>query len=152
MTTVPSEQPAPATPSPAAGIPASSRRLHMGLWVAQGLLALVFGMAGSLKLFAPIADLAEKMSWVKDSSPALVRFIGASELAGALGLILPSLTRILPKLTGLAALGLLLVMILGGAVHVLHGEANRLPVNVLLAGLAGFIAWGRLRAAAIPPR
>lgn len=132
--------------------PTTPRGLHIGLWVAQGLLALGFGMAGSMKLLTPIADLAEKMSWVKDSSPALVRFIGASELAGALGLILPSLTRILPKLTVLAALGLLVVMILGGAVHVMHGEANRLPVNFLLGGLAGFIAWGRLRAAAIPPR
>lgn len=150
MTAAQTANQAPSTSNPQA--PTTPRGLHIGLWVAQGLLALGFGMAGSMKLLTPIADLAEKMSWVKDSSPALVRFIGAAELAGALGLILPSLTRILPKLTVLAALGLLVVMILGGAVHVMHGEANRLPVNVLLGGLAGFVAWGRLRAAAIPPR
>lgn len=150
MTAAQTSNQAPATADPQAST--TPRGLHIGLWVVQGLLALGFGMAGGMKLLTPIADLAEKMSWVKDSSPALVRFIGTSELAGALGLILPSLTRILPKLTVLAALGLLVVMILGGAVHVMHGEANRLPVNVLLGGLAGFVAWGRLRVAAIPPR
>jgi len=148
-----STQPATGSQGPAAtNNPTSSRSLHTGLWVAQGLLALVFGMAGAFKLLTPIADLASKMSWVQDTSPALVRFIAVSELAGALGLILPSATRIAPKLTGLAAIGLLVIMVLGAGVHLMHGEASRLPGNLLLGSLAGFIAWGRLRAAAIPPR
>lgn len=128
------------------------KRLHIGLWAAQGLLALVFAMAGAFKLLTPIAELAGKLSWIQDSSPWLVRFIGASEVAGALGLILPSVTRIAPKLTALAALGLAVVMVLGAGVHVMHAEANRLPVNVILGGLAAFVAWGRLRAAPILPR
>ncbi|MBL9006949.1 MAG: DoxX family protein [Myxococcales bacterium] len=131
---------------------AAGKGLNTGLWLAQGLLALAFGMAGTFKLVTPIADLAAKMSWIQDASPLLVRFIGASELAGALGLILPSVTRILPKLTVLAALGLIVVMVLGAGVHLMHGEANRLPVNLFLGGLAGFVAWGRWRVAAIPPR
>lgn len=129
-----------------------NKRLHIGLWIAQGLLALVFTMAGAFKLLTPIDELAGKMSWIQESSPWLVRFIGASEFAGALGLILPSLTRIAPKLTALAALGLAVVMVLGAGVHVMHGEADRLPVNVILGALAAFVAWGRLRAAPIPPR
>jgi uncharacterized membrane protein YphA (DoxX/SURF4 family) len=148
-----STQDAAASPglSPPTGAPAS-RGLHIGLWVAQGFLALAFLMAGSFKLLTPVAEIAAKMAWARDASAPLIRFIGASELAGALGLILPSLTRIAPKLTGLAALGLVLVMVMAAGVHIAYGEAGGVPANLLLGGLAGFIAWGRLRAAPIPPR
>lgn len=148
----PAASPGSGAPTTGSESAAPSKGLHTGLWLAQGLLALAFAMAGTFKLLTPIADLAAKMSWIQDASPILVRFIGATELAGALGLILPSVTRIQPKLTVLAALGLVLVMALGAGVHLMHGEANRLPVNIFLGGLAGFVAWGRWRAAAIPPR
>ncbi len=81
-----------------------------------------------------------------------MRFIGAAELAGAIGLILPAATRILPKLTALAATGLVLVMILASGYHFLHGEAARTPVNFLLGGLAAFVAWGRFGRAPILAR
>jgi hypothetical protein len=44
-------------------------------WVAQGLLALAFGMAGAMKTFTPIAELATSLPWVLDVPAALVRFI-----------------------------------------------------------------------------
>ena len=73
------------------------------LWVVQILLALAFVMAGAMKLFTPIADLAAQMGWPDESSALLVRFIGLAEVCGALGLILPSALRIRPSLTPLAA-------------------------------------------------
>jgi len=129
----------------------SSRGLHIALWVVQVLLAVAFGMAGVMKTTTPIAVLAEKMAWVS-SAGGLVRFIGASELAAAVGLILPSATRIRPGLTPLAAAGLVLIMILAMPVHIARGEFSALPINLVLGGLAAFVAWGRTRRAPITPR
>ncbi len=136
----------------ASNAPAVSRKgLRVALWIVQGLLALGFGLAGFMKLTTPIAELAQKMSWVANL-PELVRFIGAAELAGALGMILPSATRIAPKLTALAGAGLLTVMILAAGYHFTHGEAKAVPFNVILGGMAAFVAWGRFRAAPIVAR
>lgn len=116
------------------------------------MLALAFGFAGFAKLLTPIAELAVNMPWVLHVPDGLVRFIGASELAAALGLSLPSLTRIKPVLTVFAAVGLVLVMILAAGLHVKLGEFEALPVNAVLGSLAAFIAWGRGRKAPIAAR
>jgi putative oxidoreductase len=80
----------------------------------------------------------------------MVRFIGACELAGAVGLILPAATRIRPMLTPLAASGLVVVMLLAMAFHISRGEAAQaLPINLTLGALAAFVAWGRFRKAPI---
>ena len=50
------------------------------------LLGVAFAMAGFMKLVTPIDELARNMSWVYEAR-ALVRFIGAAELLGALGLV-----------------------------------------------------------------
>jgi putative oxidoreductase len=92
------------------------------------------------------------MDWVNSVPEGLVRFIGASELAGALGLLLPALTRIKPGLTALAAVGLATVMLLAALFHLSRGEGGALVPNFVLAGLAVFIAWGRTKKAPIAPR
>ncbi|AKV02640.1 putative integral membrane protein [Labilithrix luteola] len=129
-----------------------SKAVHYGLWVAQVLLALMFGMAGAMKSFTPIGELSKSLPWVAESPAALVRFIGLSELAGALGLILPSVTRVRPRLTALAAVGLVLVMALASLFHLSRGEAKAVPVNFVLGGLAAFVAWGRSKKAPIAHR
>jgi len=129
-----------------------SPRLHIALWVAQGLLAAAFGMAGAMKLATPITALAAQMGWPGDVPAALVRLIGAAELAGALGLVLPSALRIRPVLTPLAAAGLVAVMVLAAGFHLTRGEASMLPANLILGVLAAFVAWGRYRKAPIPAR
>ena len=132
--------------------PTQSKALHISLWVVQVLLAFAFGGAGLMKLTQPIADLAAKMVWPGQMPEALVRFIGLSELLGAIGLILPAVTRIKPKLTALAGAGLVVVMLLASAFHLSRGEAQVLPVNFVLGGLAAFVAWGRFKKAPIAPR
>lgn len=114
------------------------------LWLVQILLAAAFGMAGVMKATQPVDVLAANgIAWAPQVPLALVRFIGISELLGAVGLILPALTKIKPFLTPLAALGLLTVMILAMGFHVSRGEASALPINIVLGGLAAFVAWGR---------
>lgn len=131
--------------------PSERRGLRIALWCTQVLLALAFALFGSFKLALPLEQLVTQMHWVEKFG-VVTRFIGASEVAGALGLILPSATRVMPKLTPIAASLLAVVMVLGAATHVAYGEFARLPANVLLGGLAAFVAWGRLRAAPIAPR
>lgn len=126
--------------------------LHIGLWVAQGLLALAFGLAGLMHATRPIAQMAAMAPWTGALPEALVRFIGVMEVAGALGLLLPALTRIRPALTTWAAAGLATVMALAAVVHIARGEPQVLPVNLVLGGLAALIAWGRSRRAPIAPR
>jgi putative oxidoreductase len=136
----------------AASTSAAPRKgLHLGLWVAQVLLGLAFTMAGVMKTTQPIAELGKAMPWVNDL-PNLVRFIGLSELLGGIGMILPSATRIQPKLTGFAGVGLVTVMVLAAGFHVMHSEFQALPVNFVLGGLAAFVAWGRLQGAPIAPK
>jgi uncharacterized membrane protein YphA (DoxX/SURF4 family) len=130
----------------------SRKPLRITLWVVQVLLALAFGMAGFMKLTTPIDVLAASLPWADDVPSLLVRFIGLSELLGAIGLVLPAATRIQPRLTALAAIGLVTVMVLASLFHVSRGEIGALPVNAVLGGLAGFVAWGRAKAAPIAPR
>lgn len=112
-------------------------------WIVQIILALLFVMAGILKMTQPIEKLKLRMTYVESLSPASTRIIGALELAGGLGLILPMLTNILPWLTPLAALGLVLTMIGGALLHVVRKEYALIGINVVLLGLAAFVLYAR---------
>ena len=138
--------------SPTTSHPRPRKGLHIALWSAQVVLAAVFAMAGLLKTTTPIPELAKQMSFVPIVGAGVTRFIGVAELTGAIGLLLPALTRIRPILTPLAASGLLLVMVLAVGFHLRHAEPQYLPITAVLGGLAAFIAWGRLRWAPIAPR
>jgi putative oxidoreductase len=120
-------------------------RWNISLWVAQVVLAAIFAIAGILKMTRSIPELVELMAWTGDVSPALVRFIGAAELAGAIGLILPAAPRLPPLLTPLAAAGLLATMSLASVFHAFRGEFDALPITLALGALASFVAWGRFR-------
>ncbi len=132
--------------------PATSRGWIISLWIVQIILVGVFGMSGTMKLFTPIPELSVKVFWTKDVPELMVRFIGASELLGALGLLLPSLLRIKPNLTVLAGWGLTLVMILAVGFHIMRSEVPFIGINLGLGAAAAFVAWGRSRKAPIAPR
>lgn len=142
--------------APLAGAPLSAtvrpqrKGLHIGLWIVQALLALAFGASGAMKLTTPYAELTAAAAWAREVPETLIRVIGTVEVAGATGILLPALTRIKPFFTPLAAAGFVVVMILAGGLHLSIGEP---PVaNVILGGLAAFVAWGRWRAVPIAPR
>ena len=126
--------------------------MNVGLWIAQVLLAIGFAVVGGMKAFMPLGELAQNMRWVADVPAGLVRFIGFAELVGAVGLIVPAATRIRPKLTPLAAVGLAVIVVLGAALHFTRGEGAMTPLNFLLAAVAAFVVWGRVRRAPIAPR
>jgi putative oxidoreductase len=117
--------------------------MNTALWIAQSLLAAMYGMAGIMKMFQT-ARAKEQLPWAKNRSDQFVRFVGTSELLGALGLILPALTGVLPWLTPLAAIGLLVIQLLAiFTEHLPKKEYNVIPVNVVLIAISVFIAIGR---------
>lgn len=138
--------------TPTTSLPARNMALHVSLWIAQVLLAAAFGMAGYLKALTPMPQLGEQIFWAKDVPLAFTRFIGISEAAGALGLILPAATRIKPILTAYAAGALVFVMVSAIGFHLLRGEAGFITGPVILGLLAAFVAWGRFTNAPILPR
>jgi uncharacterized membrane protein YphA (DoxX/SURF4 family) len=127
---------------------------NISLWVAQILLVVGFGSAGLMKLTQPVSALAAMgMGFVTVTPEWLVRFIGIAEVAGALGMVLPALTRILPVLTPLSALGFVVIQVLAIGLHASRGEtAMTLPANLILLALALFVLWGRWTKAPISPR
>ncbi len=118
--------------------------MNIALWIVQILLALAFAAAGFMKVTQPIANLSKNMGgWVDDFGPRYVRLIGTLEILGAIGLILPAVTHILPWLTPVAAIGLALTMI--GAM-ITHGRRNEFPNMVpsfVLLLLVAFVIYGR---------
>ena len=117
--------------------------MNIALWVVQVLLAAMYGMAGIMKTFQT-AKAKEQLPWAKNRPDGFVRFVGTSELLGALGLILPLVTGVLPWLTVLAAIGLILVQVLAiFTEHLPKKEYSVLPINIVLLALAAFIAIGR---------
>jgi uncharacterized membrane protein YphA (DoxX/SURF4 family) len=117
--------------------------MNIALWVAQGLLAAMYLMAGIIKTFQT-AKAKEQMPWTKERSDGFVHFVGVSELLGALGLILPLVTGILPRLTPLAAIGLIIIQLLAiFTEHLPRKEYNVIPINVVLLALAVFVVFGR---------
>src|SRR5262247_1115028 len=121
--------------------------MNAALWVVQVLLALLFAWAGGFKLVMPLEQMAGPVTlpgW-------FLRFIGLCELLGALGLILPSLLRIRPGLTPLAAAGLVVIMIGATVISLTLGVAMAIAPFVV-GLLAAFVAYGRWKLAPMPAR
>ena len=118
--------------------------VNIVLWVVQVLLALAFLLAGVPKATQPISALAKRITWAKDVPAPFVRFIGVVEILGALGLILPALTGILPWLTVAAAIGLAIVMVAAIIFHLARGEVNRIAFNIVFLLLLLFLTYGRI--------
>lgn len=120
--------------------------MNIALWVAQGLLAALFFMAGLVKLTTTPESkpaLEEKMAWAKGFSLSTIKLIGGVELLGAIGLILPQLTGILPTLTPLAAAGLVMTMLVAMVVEFRTGDYSKIGLDAVVGSLAVFIAYGR---------
>lgn len=125
---------------------------HVPLWILQALLGLLFAGTGVWKLTTPIAELGAKMPWMAQVSPTFLYITAVFDLLGGLGIVLPSLTRIKPGLTVLAALGCAALQACAIAFHVSRGETKSTPFNLLLVALALLVAWGRRGRAPIFPR
>jgi len=118
--------------------------MGIALWVVQVLVAVAFLGAGATKLSQPKEMLVKNMAWVEDFSQQTVRLIGALEVLGAIGVVVPALTGILPWLPPLAALGLALTMIGAALTHLRRTEYGNIAMNAVLLILVAFVAYGRV--------
>lgn len=132
--------------------PTASKGMRFGLWFSQLLLALVYVPAGLMKLTSPVAQVATQIPWAADVPELFLRFIGLVDLSAGLGLLLPALTRIAPRLTVFAAYGSVALQVCALFFHISRGEYVVVPMNLVLIALALFVAWGRTRKAPIAPR
>lgn len=119
--------------------------LNAGIWIAQALAFAAFGAVGLIKLFKPIPELAAMWPWTGELPVAIVRTLGIVDVAGALGVLLPSIARIKPRLTVVAAACCIALQVCAMVFHLSRGEAAATPVNVVFLALVAFVFWGRRR-------
>ncbi|MGW0708329.1 DoxX family protein [Streptomyces sp. NPDC002643] len=120
--------------------------MNVALWVVAALLSLVFLGAGAMKLTKSKEQLlasGPNMAWVEDFSPGVIKTIGAVEILGVIGLLLPPAVDIATVFVPLAATGLALVMMGSAIEHGRRKEYQSIAVPVVLLALAVFVAWGR---------
>lgn len=111
------------------------------LWVLQILVALVFTLTGTTKLVASRERLSQKMHWASSWPRWRIKLLGAAELAGAAGLVLPLALGIAPMLTPVAAACLALLMV--GAIRTHQRLREGFVPAAIIAVVALAIAAGR---------
>lgn len=125
--------------------------MNIFLWVLQVIFGIYFLFVGVSHFIIP-PNLPEPMSWMYEL-PAWLHWVsGTAEILAGLGLILPGVTKIQPRLTIFAALGIVVLMIGAAVWHLTRGEPFNIGQNILLAAIAGFIAYGRWKLSPLPER
>jgi len=131
------------------------KRMNATLWTVQLLWGVFFSLNGLGKVCCYNEALwnrtLQEIPWLPAVPQPLFIFIGACEFLGGIGLIVPALTSVKPKLTPFAAIGLTAVMVLAAMFHIARAEYAFVPINVVLGGVAAFIAHGRLYVKPIAP-
>ncbi len=117
--------------------------MNIALWVVQILLAVAF-VGAAITHITRRERPGKGMEWMLAVPKSLLTTIGVLEILGAIGLILPAATKILPTLTPIAGVALALLMVFAAIFHARRpGEMHNLVFNVVLGALAAFVAYGR---------
>src|SRR5271154_359229 len=127
--------------------PFANRAMNAVLWTTQVLSGVFWSVTGFGKVlwYKPALwnQALHEVPWLPAVPQDLIIFIGVCEFLGGVGLVLPAMTGVKPKVTPLAAIGLTLVMVLAAVFHIVRGEYNFVSLNLVLGGVAAFIAYGR---------
>lgn len=123
--------------------------MNITLWILQALLAAAFGAHGWM-LVSPPPELLPIMN--EQLGAAFRIFLGVAEIAGAVGILLPAMTRKLPWLTPVAAGCLGFVVASATVLHLSRGETSAAVTTAILFLLAAFVAYGRWRVRPIARR
>ncbi|WP_026923655.1 DoxX family protein [Glycomyces arizonensis] len=124
------------TESTATAVAKPGRALNIVLWVLQGFLGAFFVFASAAPKLLGQSDAVEGFDLIGAGDWFRI-FVGLLELAGGVGLVIP-------RLSGLAAIGLALLMI-GAAYTNAFIVDGYFPVAtpLILLVFFVFIAWGR---------
>jgi hypothetical protein len=126
----------------------NGKKLNVILWVIQVVLALLYLFAGGAKLTLPVAVMTQQVHFPEP----FLRFIGACEVLGAMGLLLPGLLRIRTYLTPLAAAGLVIIMIGATTIMLVVSGVAQALMPLCVGLLVAFVAYGRWQLAPIASR
>jgi hypothetical protein len=110
-------------------------------FIAAGILCFLALATGLMKIVRPkekLAAMGKPFAWVEDFTPRQIQLLGAFEVLGAVGVILPMALGVLPVLSPIAALGLAALQAGAFVVHVRRGEKPYL--NMVMFALAGLTA------------
>lgn len=118
--------------------------MNIPIWILQGVTAFVFMFSGINKsIYSEKALVSKGQTGVEGLPLTLIRFIGISEILGAVGLILPMLLNIYPNLTSISAICLGLIMIPAGIIHYKRKEFKNVIVNIVILVVCIVIAYFR---------
>jgi hypothetical protein len=123
--------------------------MKIAVWIVSALAAVAFLFIGLSKLLPSTADLEAAAQGVP---VILLRIAGTAEVIGAVGLILPAATRVLPILTPVAASGLVITMVGAVTTNIIIGEFGLAVMPLVLGVVAAFIAWARFGPQSVEPR
>jgi hypothetical protein len=126
--------------------PEPSKFLRLSIWAVQVLAFVAFVSTGLVKLLKPIPELAAMWPWTGQLPVPAVRVLAIIDIAGGVGVLLPSLTRIMPRLAVVAAWCCVTLQIFAMVFHISRGEEAVTPVNIVFLALVAYVAWGRSRA------
>lgn len=120
--------------------------MNVVVWIVTGLLAALFLMAGTTKLAKSREQLGAdpRMGWSQDLPAGMIKLIGAAEVLGGLGLVLPGALEVATWLVPAAAIGLAVLMAGAVVTHARRNEAASAGFNVVLLALAVFVAVERI--------
>jgi uncharacterized membrane protein YphA (DoxX/SURF4 family) len=121
------------------------RNQKLSFWVAQTVLAGIFFLSGVLKLIMSTDMLAQSDPWIYQAPVWFVKTIGFIELAAGVGLILPAMLRYHAAWSLRAGYGILALLLLAFAFHVIRQEWSILFQITVLAALDIYVIWGRLK-------
>ena len=117
--------------------------MNVLLWIVQVVLAALLVFAGAMKFVMTVEEMTKQMPM----PGAFLHFIGAVEVLGGLGLILPGIFGIATLLTPLAAAGLAIIMIGAVVISLKIGPIGPAMIPLVVGLLLVFVAHGRWRIA-----
>ena len=123
--------------------------MNIALWVLQVLLAAAFLAHGLLLLFPP-PDIAALM--LAQLPRWFWLFLGVAEVAAAVGITVPGIARVMPRLVPAAAVGIMIVMVSATVWHLVRAEWSAAVTTFVLLLMATYVAYMRARVAPIPAR
>lgn len=121
--------------------------LKLSLWIALGFVSFVFCAVGIVELVMPIPKLSHILPWVEQHPLWFTRSLGVIDIAGGIGILLPTLFTGLPRLIRYAAVGCASKQVVAIVFHLTNGEPSVVPLNIALLILSLFISWSRTEAA-----
>jgi hypothetical protein len=114
------------------------------LWIGQIFLSVTFLYSGICKSTLPEKKLIAKgQTGVVGLPSPVIKFIGATEILGAIGIIVPWLTNTAKILTPVAAICFSVLMLLAAPIHYKLKEPRNIAINITLLIISVLVAWGR---------